>query len=231
MHELDLFFTKPDGFNWTSYNIEEWTGKEHFNIMRDIRDEISKLEEAEASGVDLPKKPGDYFKFIESTNTGAISNAYFKISKAGVMQISSRYSAVIRANLIQKVEDLSKQLQDIQLHKHHAETYKQCMKTVYELSPKDEKNSSTPACKSASVVNKTVSTIFGFKTSINKPDMTPEMLTIRTQVQAKYEEIFRLTGGDNSLTTDMIYGVYVPVLMEDRLKKNLKKLEAKKKLK
>jgi phage regulator Rha-like protein len=38
-----LINLKSDGFNWTSRDVAEWTGKFHHHVLRDIEDEISKL--------------------------------------------------------------------------------------------------------------------------------------------------------------------------------------------
>ena len=32
-------------FDWTSLQIAEWIGKEHYNVLRDIEDECNKLGE------------------------------------------------------------------------------------------------------------------------------------------------------------------------------------------
>lgn len=78
----------------TSMEIAELTGKRHDNILRDIKDEIEKLENA---GIDTA------LKFEVSTRkdtTGRVIPCY-KISKEGVLQLAARYDAVVRAKLIE----------------------------------------------------------------------------------------------------------------------------------
>ena len=152
----------------------------------------------------------------------------FKLNKKGVMQLGARYDAKIRYKLISKVEELSEKLNKYQLYDNHRDTYKQCMKTIQELCPENERDTKKPYCSSANVVNKVVATVFGFDKSLKKEHMTDDMVKLRIKVQAKYEEVFKLTNGDNSLTTDLLYGVYVPQLAETRKIKKAKELENKK---
>ena len=214
MKEIELITMNPEGFNWTSLNMAEWTNKEHYNVLRDIDDEINQLGEIgklifEVSSYQTPRQNKEY--------------RMYKLNKRGVMQLVARYDAKVRFKILSKVEELTDKLNNLQLHKNHANTYKECMKTVYELSPEEEKESIVPACKSATVVNKIVSTLFGFDKLIKKPDMNDEMLKVRIDVQLKYEEVFKITA-DNSLTTDVLYGVYVPMLADNRKIKKAKKL-------
>lgn len=214
MNEIELILMNPEGFNWTSLNIAEWTGKLHKNVLQDIDGESSQLEELGR----LIFQPSEYM-------TNNKSYRMYKLNKRGVMQLGARYDAKVRFKLISKVQELTEKLNAIQLHKTHAETYKQCMKTIQELCPEDKKDTVEPYCSSAAVVNKVVSTVFGFDKLIKKDCMTDEMVKLRTRVQAKYEEVFKLTNGDNSLTTDVLYGVYVPQLAETRKIKKAKQLQ------
>lgn len=77
----------------TSMEIAEVTGKEHFIIMRDIRDELQKLKEGGVDGA---------YKFVLSsytTNQNKVMPCY-SLTKEGVLQLAARYDAVTRAKLI-----------------------------------------------------------------------------------------------------------------------------------
>jgi len=83
----------------TSRDIAKMTEKNHWNVMKDIRDEISKLEEACIN-------PGLLFLFQENTlilanSRDLRSNAYFTLTMAGLLQLSSRYSAHTRYIFVQ----------------------------------------------------------------------------------------------------------------------------------
>lgn len=79
----------------TSMEISEVTRKQHQHIMRDIRDEIEKLENA---GISTASKFG-----LRERNgiTGPIP--FYELTKEGVLQLAARYDAVVRAKLIERV--------------------------------------------------------------------------------------------------------------------------------
>ena len=77
----------------TSMQIAEVTGKRHDHILRDIKDEIEKLENA-----GVPTHP----KFGVRARMGITGEIpYYELSKEGVLQLAARYDAVIRAKLIE----------------------------------------------------------------------------------------------------------------------------------
>lgn len=87
----------------TSMQIAEITGKEHFIIMRDIRDEIEKLE---AGGI------SSEYKFVLSSYL-TIQNKEapcYELTKEGVLQLAARYDAVARAKLIEMAMKQEKQI-------------------------------------------------------------------------------------------------------------------------
>lgn len=86
----------------TSMQISEVTGKRHDHILRDIADEIEKLQNA---GIDTAPKFG-----LRERNglTGKIP--YYELTKEGVLQLAARYDAVVRAKLIDLAMKQDKQL-------------------------------------------------------------------------------------------------------------------------
>ncbi len=92
----------------TSMEIAEITGKRHDHILRDILDEIEKLENG---GVDTDPK----FGLSERQDSTGRTIPYYILTKEGVLQLAARYDAVVRAKLIelairqdkpQSIEDL-----------------------------------------------------------------------------------------------------------------------------
>lgn len=86
----------------TSMQIAEVTGKRHDHILRDIADEIEKLQNA---GIDTAPKFG--LREREGL-TGTIP--YYELSKEGVLQLAARYDAVVRAKLIELAMKQERQL-------------------------------------------------------------------------------------------------------------------------
>lgn len=85
-----------NGVKMTSRELAELTGKNHADVLRDVRDEIEKLGE---KGLSI---------FAESSyiNSQNKKQPMFEFSKKGAMQIALRYSAEIRFKVIEKLEEL-----------------------------------------------------------------------------------------------------------------------------
>lgn len=103
MNQL-IISTKPI----TSMQVAEIIGKQHSHIMRDIRDEVEKLE---VGGINGESKFG---LSSYTTDQNKVMPCY-QLSKEGVLQLAARYDAVVRAKLIelamrqdkpQSIEDL-----------------------------------------------------------------------------------------------------------------------------
>ena len=91
MKELQLLETKR---TMTSLEIAEITGKEHYNILRDIRDEIDKL------GTERGQLIFEESYYINEQNK---KQPMFVANIQGVLQLGARYSADVRYKLIEKV--------------------------------------------------------------------------------------------------------------------------------
>ena len=83
----------------TSLEVAEITGKEHKNILSDIRDEISKLGEERGRLI---------FQQSYYTNLQNKQQPMFLLNYKGVLQLGARYNAETRFKLIEKIEQLQK---------------------------------------------------------------------------------------------------------------------------
>lgn len=83
----------------TSLDVAEITGKEHKNILSDIRDEISKLGEERGRLI---------FQQSYYTNLQNKQQPMFILNYKGVLQLGARYNAETRFKLIEKIEQLQK---------------------------------------------------------------------------------------------------------------------------
>lgn len=79
----------------TSLEISEITGKRHDQILRDIRDEIEKLEK-QGIGAEHIFVLGEY---LDKNNQ---KRPMYSLTKEGVLQLAARYDAVVRFKLIEK---------------------------------------------------------------------------------------------------------------------------------
>ena len=83
----------------TSLEVAEITGKEHKNILSDIRDEISKLGEERGRLIFQQS----YYKNLQNKQ-----QPMFLLNYKGVLQLGARYNAETRFKLIEKIEQLQK---------------------------------------------------------------------------------------------------------------------------
>ncbi|WP_314729797.1 Rha family transcriptional regulator [Peptostreptococcus stomatis] len=74
--------------------IAEITGKEHYNVLRDIKDEISKLGTERAELI---------FELSEYKDTTGRKLPMYIANIQGILQLGARYSADVRYKLIEKV--------------------------------------------------------------------------------------------------------------------------------
>ena len=90
----------------TSLEIADITGKEHANVLRDIRDEINKLKREDPNY--LTDERGrlifDESSYINEQNK---EQPMYILTVPGIYQIMARYDAVIRRLIIIKLELLS----------------------------------------------------------------------------------------------------------------------------
>jgi possible bacteriophage antirepressor len=91
----------------TSLEVAEITGKEHKSVLRDIRDEIEKLE-FQRIFTEHIFVPSEY-----QDRTGRTLPMYV-LTREGVLQLAARYDAVVRFKLIEKVSQPAKVLSPVQ---------------------------------------------------------------------------------------------------------------------
>lgn len=91
----------------TSLEVAEITGKEHKSVLRDIRDEIEKLE---TQGIFTEH----IFVLSEYHDKTGRTLPMYILTREGVLQLSARYDAVVRFKLIEKVSQPAKVLSPVQ---------------------------------------------------------------------------------------------------------------------
>ena len=91
----------------TSLEVAEITGKEHKSVLRDIRDEIEKLELQRISTESI-------FGLSEYQDKTGRTLPMYVLTREGVLQLAARYDAVVRFKLIEKVSHPTKVLSPVQ---------------------------------------------------------------------------------------------------------------------
>lgn len=91
----------------TSLDIAEIVGKEHKNVMRDIRNEIESL------GSEIGQLIFEQSSYINSQNK---EQPCYKFGKDGAMQLALKYDAVTRFKVIKRIEELEANQQQPQFN-------------------------------------------------------------------------------------------------------------------
>ena len=91
----------------TSLEVAEVTGKRHADIMRDIRDEIERIE---SQGFSTER----IFALSEYQDRTGRTLPMYVLTREGVLQLAARYDAVVRFKLIEKVSQPAKVLSPVQ---------------------------------------------------------------------------------------------------------------------
>lgn len=97
---IDNLVISKDGIPiTTSRVISEVTGKEHFHILRDIRDEINKLKEIHNPNLDSELIINDFKETTYLAENGQVYTQY-ELGEMATMQLMLKYSTEYRAKFI-----------------------------------------------------------------------------------------------------------------------------------
>ncbi|MGB6127494.1 MAG: Rha family transcriptional regulator [Psychrilyobacter sp.] len=108
-----------ENITMTSRDISKLTGKNHADVMRDIRNESKKLGKKIAQSI---------FALCSYRDENTRKRDQYTLTKDGVMQIGARYDAKIRYQLIQKLKELEAGQPKLSL----AETYRRMADQIEE---------------------------------------------------------------------------------------------------
>lgn len=87
----------------SSLQIAELTGKQHSNVMRDIRNILEQLEEKHKFNFEL------MFKITKLGNNAERKDPYYLLTKKDSLLLASGYDANLRAKIINRWEELEKE--------------------------------------------------------------------------------------------------------------------------
>lgn len=87
----------------TSLQVAEITGRQHSNVMRDIRNLLEQLEDKQQFSFELS------FSIRELPNGGSKKEPFYILTKKDCLLLASGYDANLRAKIINRWEELEKQ--------------------------------------------------------------------------------------------------------------------------
>lgn len=107
----------------SSLEIAELTGKQHSNVMRDIRNILEQLEEKHKFNFEL------MFKITKLGNNAERKDPYYLLTKKDCLLLASGYDANLRAKIINRWEELEAEKQD-KVEKKLPKTYLEALKEL-----------------------------------------------------------------------------------------------------
>ena len=188
----------------SSIEIAELTGKQHSNVLRDIRNMLLELYVKEDSELNPKEVQGVRFEYLENTMTKEIH-----LDKRHTLTLITGYSVKLRDAVIQRWQFLEDELEVLKTRTDTKKRQLEAMESLSHLLPDDLSEEAVSYIKANTVVNKAVSTLFGFPKMLKKAEMNPDMVQVRDVVLDDYVALFEVLQ-DNGLVKDAIYAKWQP---------------------
>ncbi len=164
----------------SSLEIAELTGKQHKDVLYDIRNMFEHLEISTAEFSAMYKAQNNQFY------------EYFELNEEYTLTVTSGYSVIQRNKLIKQWQSMRNALDTLRYRKDDKVAQIEAMALIHKfLSPKD-KQRTYPFMNANKLVNKITSLLFGMNTTIHKKDMTLPMLERRTHVLNDFVKLFEM---------------------------------------
>ena len=185
----------------SSVEIAELTGKQHSNVLRDIRGIIDDLKDSSKSNS----------QFTSSTykDLNGIDRPCFLLNKTAAFVLVTGYSPELRDVIIGRWQFLENELEILKTRADTKTRQLEAMESLSHLLPDDLSEEAASYIKANTVVNKAVSTLFGFPRMLKKSEMNPDMVQVRDAVLDDYVALFEVLQ-DNRLVKDAIYAKWQP---------------------
>jgi phage regulator Rha-like protein len=187
----------------SSVELAELTGKQHSNVLRDIRNMLSELHDGN-SNLNPKEVQGVSVSFLENGMTKEIH-----LDKRYTLTLITGYSVKLRDAVIQRWQFLENELEVLKSRTDTKKRQLEAMEALSHLLPDDLSEEALSYIKANAVVNKAVSTLFGFPKMLKKAAMNPDMVQVRDTVLDDYIALFEVLQ-DNGLVKDAIYAKWQP---------------------
>lgn len=177
----------------------------HANFLKAIRKEIETLE-----NVGISTEVNFY---LSSYSDGTRKYTMYELTKAGVMQMLNKESAVVRYKTQQYIQSLEQALYDLKWRQGDKKHQLECMELLHDLLPIEAQEEQISYIKANTVVNKCTSNYYGFPKMLKKKEMNKQMLETREQILDDYIKLFEILG-DNAQVKDALYRKYTFKVLE-----------------
>lgn len=179
--------------------MEDKKPKEHKNLLRDIKKEIEILETLNINQLNF--EPVNYID-----NKGEKRPCY-SINRDGMLMLLNKESTLVRYKTSEYIKNLEKAYLDLKFKQGDKKHQIECMGLLQKYLPEELKKENISYIKANTIVNKIVSTMFGFEKMVKKADMSIPMLEVREQVLEDYLKLFEVLE-DNHLTKEALNKKY-----------------------
>ena len=180
----------------SSLDIAKLTGKNHKEVLRDIRKMFNEL------GAERKTALSDY------TDITGRKLPMYLLDESETLCISTGYSIELRMRLIKQWQAMRDALDNLRYRVHDKTAQKQAMAVIYESLPPAERSNKTHYIAANCVVDKLVSDMYGFPKMLKKGQMSTRMLEVRTTVLSDYEALFKF-GFDNHKVKQLLRDKYI----------------------
>ncbi len=199
----------------TSQQIADLTGKSHLNVIRDIKTQAAYLRGATSKkeANNLIKDESfvihelkHYTNKIEFDNRGYIS--LIELDEELTLTLTSGYSVVQRHAIVKQWKLMREAIEATRYRLTHTAAQLEAMTAIHDHLPIEEQKKPLNYIVANTVVNKVVSTLYGYPKMIEKPHMNKLMLVDRDTIMADYVKLFEL-GFDNHRVKQLLHEKYL----------------------
>jgi phage regulator Rha-like protein len=131
------------------------------------------------------------------------------LDKRHTLTLVTGYSVKLRDAVIQRWQFLENELEVLKTRTDTKKRQLEAMEALSHLLPDDLSEEALSYIKANTVVNKAVSTLFGFPKMLKKAEMNDDMVQVRDTVLDDYVALFEVLQ-DNCLVRDAIYAKWQP---------------------
>ena len=163
----------------TSMQIAELCGKEHAHVLRDIDAALSQLLEPDLDSVIIEQK-------TRKSKRGEVR--YFDLDETASLLVASGYSVQLRLRIIKEWRFYREAFNNRQWRHADVEVQKRVMATLQAVL--EYKADRIDYIKANTIVNKSVSNLYGFEEMIKKDEMSRPMLDDRQRILEDFEKLF-----------------------------------------
>jgi phage regulator Rha-like protein len=195
-----------DDLRMSSIQIAKLCNKQHKHVLRDIDDLIEQL-----NGPDL----GLLIFELKGRRTRKETDArYFEMDENAALLVVSGYNVNLRLQIIKEWRFYREAFHNRQWHNDDIDTQKRVMGTIKQaLLNHQGQADKLDYIKANTIVDKAVSTLYGFDKMLKKPEMSRPMLDDRQRILEDYEKLFSVKP-NAAWVKEVIYAKYQPKLVE-----------------